>query len=259
MKILWSLLLAALLISCSKSDSDALPSDHTQTPSDNTNQGGKLIQSYLINKKWEYKYNYNQNKRLDNIEFEEDGQLQYTETFTYDQGKIVASVKKDTDGSNTTKKQFEYKDDLIVKQKVNVNDESFETYHFYYNKNKFLERVLIEAVNNGAETTTNVYLEKLGNENKIRVKKDRVATHVISYDDKLAPLSNIPAYQPIVKIDNNGIIGNILLTEIFVANKCSTKIEEEFTFDKDKKTILSSRITYRYGNKVISRGKEYKY
>lgn len=252
MKILWSVMLTVLLCSCNNSEADAV------TPG-KINTEGKLIQSYVVNDKWECFYKYNDDNSLQAIVYKTEGVVQCTVSFTYKNGKIVESLKKAADGSNTVKKQFEYKGDLIVKQVEYINGELFETSQYKYDSDDFLEQITTKRSENSYNYTKITSIEKFAGENKIKVKRTGVATHIITYDEKLRPECSIPAYQAIAKINNNGISGNILLTEIIVGNKVSTKIDADFEFNDDGNTVQSSNITYQSDNFLESQELEYTY
>lgn len=252
MKFLWSLLITAVLCSCNKSEADAV------TPVEN-NTNNKLIQSYTLDDKYESIYKYNDDNTLKEIIFKEDGAVQCFETFTYEDGKIVASIKKKADGSCSTKKQYEYNGNLIVKRIEQLDDKSTYTNHYYYNKDNFLEKVVEESEINGYKSSKIKTIEKLVGENKIRVEKTNIATHIITYDENLSPECSIPGYQPLVRIINNGIAGNILLTEIFPGDKCTTTIKTDVNFADDGKTILNSSTTFKAKNLDEKQVMEYTY
>lgn len=244
-------MITALLFACNKSEADAV------TPND-TNQKGKLIQSYIMDDKFESIYIYNDDNTLKEIVFKENGVTKCTESFTYKNGKIVASIKKKADGSQTTKKQFEYKENLIVKRIIQLNNNSTYTNHYTYNKDNFLEKIVEKSNINGYKSSTTKTIEKLA-ENKIKVEKTNVATHIITYDENLSPECLIPGYKTLVQVINDGISGNVLLTEIFPGNKCTTTIKTDIQFDNDGKTILGSTTTYKAKNLDESQVREYKY
>lgn len=243
-------MLTVILLSCDNNEVDAV------TPN-NTNLEGKLIRSYQVNNKWEYNYKYHEDNSLKEVVFKTDGVVQFTESYRYENGKIIESLKQTADGSNTVKKQYEYKGNLIVKQIEDVNGESLETSYFKYDDNNFLEKITLKGSSKGYEYSKITSIEKIAGENKLRVEREGVATHVISYDDKSAPLCVIPGYKPIVQIENSGISGNILLREIYLGNDCSTVIKADIVFDEDGKSILNSEISYK--SKDLDETQEIKY
>lgn len=250
MNILGSLILVTLMSSCNENIAEL------EAP-EVVNPNGKLISSYVVDDKWESSYSYNNDNTLKEIVFKTDGVLQYTETFTYENGKIVEAFKQDTNGANSQKKQFEYKGNLIVKERVYLNGELSETSEFSYTNDNFLEKIITKVTNNSLETTKTTTIEKFVGENKIKVTRTNVATHIISYDDKLTPLAAIPGYKPLVQIDHHGIAGNILLTEIFVGNKRTTTVATTITFGDDNKTVLSAKTTFK--SKNLLETQEFKY
>lgn len=255
MKILWSLILTTLLFYSPKSEVD------TNIQND-TSQDKKLIKSYVVDDKsgsfYAY-YVYNDDNTLKEIVFKEDGVVKCTTSFKYKNGKIVALTKQKADGSNTEKKQFEYKGNLIVKT-ISSCGNSSEMSEYKYDSDNFLKKITTKSTVNNYESLKTTYIEKLAG-NKIKVKRENVATHVISYDDKLTPESAIPGYKPLVLIDYNGISGNILLTEIYTGfdDKPSTTITPEIKFGSDGKTVLSSKITYSSPEKDFLETQEFKY
>ena len=252
MKILWAALFTVLLCSCNNSEADAVTPNKMSTE-------GKLIRSYVVNDKWECFYKYDDDNSLREIVYKTDGVVQCTESFTYENGKIVESLKIAADESTKVKKQFEYKGNLIVKQVEYINGELFETTQYKYDSDDFLKQITTKRSENSYNYTKITSIEKFADEYKIKVKRTGVATHIITYDEKLRPECSIPAYQAIVKINNNGISGNILLMEIFVGDKVSTKIDADFEFNDDGNTVQSSNITYQSDNFLESQELEYTY
>lgn len=229
MKILWTIMFTILLYACNKNE---------------VNAEGKLLQSYVVNDEWETTYHYNADNTLKELVFKTDGEEQYKELFTYKNGKIVESLKQCTNGETTVSKKYEYKGDLIVKQIEHTNESSIRISYFEYNKNNFLEKITTKESINGYEKSTTTTIEKLPEENKIRVSRTNIATHIITHDDKVMPEALISGYRPIVRINNNGIAGNMLLTEIFVGDECTTTIKTAIEFDSDNVTVLNSETTF---------------
>ncbi|MCT4586626.1 MAG: hypothetical protein N4A71_02275 [Carboxylicivirga sp.] len=236
MKIIWAVMSMILLFTCAQSEVKAAVIS-------NINQGGKLIQSYTVDDQWETIFNYNADNTLKEIIYKTDGEVKCTKIFTYKNGKIVESLLHTADGATTVTMQYEYKGDVIVKKTERSNDGSIITSNFKYDKDNFLEKITTTKSFNSYESTTVTTIEKLPEENKIKVSKTNVATHVITYDDTLAPEAAIPEYQPIVRIMNNGMAGNILLKEIFSGDECTTTIRTDIQFEDDGTTVLSSKTT----------------
>jgi hypothetical protein len=250
MKILWSLLLTAILCSCNKSEVDAV------TPNNN-NTNGKLIRSYSIDDKWEYTYRYNNDNTLQEIVFKVDGEVQFTESFKYENGRIIESLKRGFDDPKTIKKQFEYKGNLIVKQIEDINGETSEISHFKYDNN-ILKKISLQGSNNGYEYSKITLIEKLA-ENQVKVTRKGVADHVITYDENEAPLCRIPGYKALLQINNNGISGNILLTEIYLGDELSTVIDADLEFDANGKTVIGSKTTFKSKQLDEVQVRKYKY
>ena len=238
MKILWTIMLTVLLYACNKNEVNAVSPIKI-------NLEGKLLQSYVVNDEWETTYHYNADNTLKEIVFKTDGEEQYKESFTYKNGKIVESLKQSTDGVKKTTKQYEYKGDVIVKKIERLNDGSIYTSYYKYDKNNFLEKITTKESINSYEKSTTTTIEKLPETNKIRVSRTGVATHVITHDDKLMPEALMPGYRPIVRINNNGLTGNILLTEIYPGDECTSTIKADIEFDTDGTTVLQSKKTFK--------------
>lgn len=253
MKILWPIILTILMFSGSKS----VVNTNNQS---NSSQDKKLIKSYVVDNKWGSFYTYNVDNTLQGIVYKEDGVVQCTEVFTYKKGKISELLKKNTKSGVVVKKHFKYKRGLIVKQTRYEDGKLSSTTQFLYDKNNFLKEISEKGVHNKYEYSKTTYIEKIA-ENKIRVKRENVATHIITYDDKQTPESVISGYKPLVQINNNGIAGNVLLTEIYTGsdNKPSTTITPEIKFDSDGETVLSSKITYSSPEKKFLEIQEFKY
>lgn len=245
MKFLWSILCLTIICSCSINNDDII------TPPDNTNLNEGLIKSYIINNKWEHSYTYNDNKTVNKIVFKIDGAVQFTESFSYKNGKIVESLKQNVDGVNSTKKEFEYEGDLIIKLTEHINGVLYSVSSFNYNNEGLLEKITSDITDNNLDFTRITTIAKLPNENKIRVTRTGVSTHIISYDQKLTPQSAIPEFKPIIQISNNGITGNILLTKVFVGNTCTSTVKTDYEFDKDGKTVINSTTTFKRYNELL--------
>ena len=238
MKILWSLILTTLMLSSPKNEIIT----GTQN---NLNTGIKLLKSYVVDNKWGSFYTYNDDNTLKKIVFKEDGVEKCSTIFTYKNGKIVELLKKKAGKEFVTKKQFEYKGDVIVKETMHTNGKLSEITQFEYDKNNFLKKISEKRIyDNKYESSRIKFIEKLA-ENKIKVERANVATHVITFDEKLTPESTILGYKPLVQISNNGIVGNILLTEIYPGEECTSTVESDFEFDKDGKTLLSSKVRHK--------------
>lgn len=255
MKIILSLFLAATL--CSFSTSQASTSNTNTLPSNTQNPDGKLIKSYVLDDKIECSYIYNDNNTLKKIVFKVDGKVDFTESYTYENGKIVGSFKKKADGSSMTNKQYEYKNNLIVKEIININGELFETRYFKYNKDNFLEKITIKKNDGWKEHTTTTSIEKLS-ENKIKVKTTNVYPRIVTFDNKLRPQAAIPGYLPIVRINHDGITGNILVLNTYSGKKVSTNVESDHKFDNNG-NLLSTKITYKYKGEVNTQKFKYNY
>ncbi|WP_196888823.1 hypothetical protein [Aureivirga sp. CE67] len=237
MKYLWSLLIVVVLSSCSTNDD-------VETTSDTINSTVDLIKSYSVNDKWKTFYHYNDDNTLEKIIFKEDGVEQFVETFTYENDKIIESVKESSDGTTYELKKYEYNEDVIIKKIVHINGELSETSTYEY-ENERLKKIITIISGNSLETTKTITIEKVPNENKINVESDNLAAiHVISYDEKLSPQSEILGYKPIVMITNNGISNNILLNNIYVGEELTSKIESEFEFINDGEKLSNANTKY---------------
>jgi hypothetical protein len=243
-------MLAVLFCSCSKSEALARVSN-------NTNAAETQIRSYVVNDKWEYNYTYNADQTLKELNFYTDGELQFTEIFTYKKGRIVESLKDKADASLSVKKQYEYKGDVIVEQRIYTNGILSEIFHYEYNKENIMEKVTCKKISNSYESTQKTVITKLAEENKIKVEREGVATHVLTYDDNITPLATIPAYKAIVQINNHGLAANTLLNEIYVGDKCSTRVEEDLEWDGNQ--LLGSTISYKHADKVHIQETKYEY
>jgi hypothetical protein len=245
-------MLIVLFYSCDKNQYD--PSEPN-----NTNQEKKVILSYTINddfsetfnEGYEYIFIANDDNTLKNIMFKADSEIKHIESFKYKNGKIIELIKQSTDGLNLEKKQFEYEGDLIVKQIIYLNGELMETAQFMYNNDDFLETIITNRLNNSLENTRTTRIKKLPGEHKISVERMGVATHIISYDEKLSPLATIPTYKPLVKINNNGLTGNLLLTQVCGVDKCTDSVLTNFEYDNDDQTVLSATTTFHRFDEIL--------